>query len=160
MHEKPCKASRFNSFLFSLWGSCFSFGWFQVTWPWPLIMWSHWDLSTVIWPQGLVRPITLPCFIMCESMIQSFHEKYRAHAPPPTQHAPAPRTLSWCFSSFITHLFIEYLLCDWLSWTHLFNKGLLNFCHEDEGVENLPPVCSVVPLIHSNCGEFEQPHLD
>ena len=38
-----------------------------------------------------------------------------------------------------------------LSKTHSF------FCHEDEGVENLAPVCSAVPLIHSDRGEFEQP---
>lgn len=49
-------------------------------------MWSHWDLSTVIWPQGLIRPITLPCFILYESIIQSFHEKYRAHPPAPPHH--------------------------------------------------------------------------
>lgn len=41
---------------------------------------------------------------------------------------PAPRTLSWCFSSFIACIFIEYLLCAWLSCTHFFSKGSLNFC--------------------------------
>ncbi|XP_060254236.1 GATOR complex protein WDR59 isoform X6 [Ovis aries] len=39
----------------------------------------------------------------------------------------------------------------------LLSKTPSFFCPEDEGVENLPPVCSVVPLIHSNRGEFEQP---
>ena len=39
----------------------------------------------------------------------------------------------------------------------LLSKTPSFFCPDDEGVENLPPVCSVVPLIHSNRGEFEQP---